>query len=380
MRWLGAALGAALLAAGCAAPVPVRPLQPTSAEHGMILLGVTIKDRGPNPIPHRIQSAFFARLGPAGELDLDHPIPSNFTGQGYVYLLDAPPGRYGPLEVSFYRRRARYTARLEPSVTQAWAVEVRPGQISFMGNNFARSEFLGIWVTLLNIGKNIASYLPPFRRARIQIYASATSVLRSPAAEGTALRQALKDLSATAWVDPLSQRLAAIGDPPEPLTAGVIRKKKVAPLRADRFIYQDLLDWGPARSIPGGLEWRHPKGVARVGVAFIDSEAAGFRPVERFLEEVRQAGSAEDPHVLAEVRFSTRPAYSARYTVYRYPEASLVGSETRVERVETWVVPEGASYYVMQLRAEREHFDRLYPDFRRFLRYLVLTGRRESQT
>ena len=56
------------------------------------------------------------------------------------------------------------------------------------------------------------------------------------------------------------------------------------------------------------------------------------------------------------------------------------GSATRVERVETWVVPHGTGYFVIQLRAERERFERVYPLFRRFLSYVQLTGRREKSS
>lgn len=365
---------AALLAASCAAVGERREVpQPAQADAALTIIGVSIKARKIDPFAERAETCHVVPVTAAGELDIDHPIRSDKAHGGWIFFFNLPPGRYAPVAFTYRRRAKRFLARLEPAVSRAWAFEVKRGGIAFAGDNFLRREFPGWGQTVQNFLKTFRFLAPPFKRGVVRLPLSGPRVDRSWLAELRALRAARKGLAGTLWTGWIDARLKEMGNPQEPLTKrGFFRRKPVPYLKTEWFSYHDVFDWGPPIKVRGGLEWRHPQGRARVAAVFLRPGDPGYKPADEYLRDLKQAGSPEDSHALHAVLVSSRPAWSAIYTLYDYPEPYLTGSKVRVLVTETVVVPDTEDLYLFRLRAEREHFRQARERFKRFLGYVVL--------
>lgn len=357
--------------AGCAgAPVT----QPASLDQGMLISRIAIKGRElPNFRRHPADTVYWARVNAHGDLDLDHPVETTHKSEGDTYAFGVQPGRYAPFAAAYDGLRIRFLAKLDPELRKQLAVDVPRGGVGFTGETLVRTEWEGVLVALEHVGMRLASLVPPFKRRVVDVPTQLPKVDKTPELELAALKRARRAAAGTLWIERLDERIAALGNPPERLYTGLIRKKPVAPTRADRFSYIDTLEWGQARAIDGGLEWREPKSRARVAVAFVSYSS---RTLERQLEALRLAGSAEDDHVLYDVRVGSLPAHAARFTTYSYGTQKLVGAETKVHVTEALVVPDRDGYYLIVYRARKEDFDAFRPLFSRFVSYLKFLGPR----
>ncbi len=362
----------AALASGCRTLAPrKKPVEPFAASQGALFGSVVMRGHEfPNVIPHGVEEMFFAQVLPSGELDLDHPIATNYLEGGQVYLLNIPPGRYVPLTASYYHRRVRYQGKLPPDEGKLWAVDVGPGQVAYLGADTLRTEWQGFGHAIMDWLKQLVAHLPPFPRLTTSIEVSTPRVDRAPETEAHALRRAREALKGSLWVAAIDQRLTVLGNPPEPVLQGLVFKTKKARVGQGAFKYIETLGWGQPKAAPGGLRWSEPKGRAEVLVAYMQPDVPGYKPRDRYLDDMRAAGSPEDTHVLTEIMISSRPAQVATYTTYLYGEAALPGSEVRVFKTETLLVPAADGYYILRYRALRASFDAFYQPFRRFAQYV----------
>jgi hypothetical protein len=133
-----------------------------------------------------------------------------------------------------------------------------------------------------------------------------------------------------------------------------------------------MLGWGKPVRIRGGLEWREPKGKARIALVWFTEDMKEYKSPAASLAALRSAGSPEDDHKVAEVVFSSRPGYEARYTTYFYPEGTLTGSLVKVYVTETLLVPESDGVFFLHYRAEKKDFLKSHPLFRTFRDKIVL--------
>lgn len=372
---------AALLAvflSGCASIDRAPPPQPASADSTLAVVGVSIKARTIDPFANRADAAYFAPLR-GEELDLDHQIRSSKSAGGWVYAFNLPKGRYAPVAFTYQSRAKRYLARLEPATSKAWAFDAAPGKVVFVGDNFLRREGVGWGQAVLNALKTLKVLVPPFRRATVSLPISAPRLDRGTLLEARALRSARETLRETAWTDWLDARLRELGDPPEPIRTGRFRKRLVPHQRTERFLYQDTVGWGKPAAVRGGLEWREPKGRARIAAVFLKAGDPGHKPLGEYLLDLKQAGSPEDAHAVVPVTYFPRPAWAAVYTLYEYPQPYLVGSRVRVLVTETVVAEDPEGLYVLRVRAEKDHFAEARARFRRFLSYLILTAPKKEE-
>lgn len=100
-RAILAATGAAL-ALGCVHPPPVPPVQePASASAALIAIKVVFNDGALNSgLPTYL--VYFVRIEQGGDpLSQQVLIPSNYFEDGYVYLLNARPGRYAAVAAAW---------------------------------------------------------------------------------------------------------------------------------------------------------------------------------------------------------------------------------------------------------------------------------------
>lgn len=366
---LAAAL--ALGAAACAPPVP-KPVEPSGDTQGAVIFGLTVRGREfPSIVPHRIETAYFAQVGPDGQLDRDNLLLSNYRAGDYVVLLNVPPGRYSPVAGSYFHKNVRYMVKLEPALSDSWTTEVRPGAIAFVGDALLRTEWEGALMALLNMLKNAGAFVDPLWHPTIQVEGVSPRLDKKLEDEAAALHAARRRLAATLWAGVIDKRLGELGNPPEPIRHGTIFRTTVKPTPAGRFAYIDTLGWGNALKVPGGLEWREPKKRAIVQVLFLQPGMEGYKAPDQYLEALRQAGSPEDSHTLFEVGLASRTAQAALYTIYQYPRASLTGSEVRVYVTETMLVQDDDGIYIIRLRALRDSFEKLHSLFRRFAGYVV---------
>jgi hypothetical protein len=368
-RILGAALACATLS-GCLVEQRLRP--PTDPGHGAIVMALSFKGREmPYWRRHLAQELFFRRELPDGTLE-PVLIPANYRAHDRLYALDLPPGVYRLVAASYFTGRSRQFVKLEREQTKDWTVAVKPGRLTFAGIGLLPRTGQGLGPFVLNGLRRAASYLPPFRRAVIKVQIGLPRLDRSTSAELETLRLARVDLSGTRWGELVSDRLHELGNPPDPITEGLVFRKAVPHERASTFSYIDTLEWGPPRPVPGGLEWRRPKTPAAISVALVPVSGDGARPLERMLAELREAGAPEDTHTLSQISVSTRPAYSALYTSYVYRDTELVGSDVRVVKTQEILVPDARGVYRLRYRAEASLFERHLPAFERFIRYLQL--------
>jgi len=133
---VAAALLAVLLAAGLPIPAP-------KPEAGAI--GIALRGR-PELAPHSpAVQVYFVRVEEGTDIFASASlIPSNFTRSKQVYLLNCEPGRY--VAVAARMRGApgpqsgRYLVMFEKSFIERTAVEVKAGEIAFVGSYTIRQD------------------------------------------------------------------------------------------------------------------------------------------------------------------------------------------------------------------------------------------------
>jgi hypothetical protein len=127
-----------VLAACKSTPLP----GPFSPEAGGI--AIRVKTRAPISVfPQRTAQVLFVRLsGSGGSPTAGEQIVSNYEMDGYVYLLNAPPGTY--VAVAGYQPNpTSLTTYFPEDMIRATEVTVLPGSITFCGD-FVVDQHLGL--------------------------------------------------------------------------------------------------------------------------------------------------------------------------------------------------------------------------------------------
>ncbi len=129
---------AALSACATQLPAPT----PTPQDGASAGIGVLVKTRAPTKlVTHKVDSVTFARLegNDTSQYISTQLITSNYNEDGYIYLLNAPPGRYAAVATfrlhqdffqGYYTRFHTYFSR---DLVKATEVTVEPGRIVVMG-------------------------------------------------------------------------------------------------------------------------------------------------------------------------------------------------------------------------------------------------------
>ena len=147
---LSAIIAIAVLSA-CAGQLPA----PTPQDGASAGIGILVKTRAPIKLfSAKVDSVMFVRLegNDRSQYISTQPIASNYNKDGYIYLLNAPPGRYAA--VATFRSQASaptapaggggvtvtvnpgdtdYTTYFSRDLVKATEVTVEPGRIVFMG-------------------------------------------------------------------------------------------------------------------------------------------------------------------------------------------------------------------------------------------------------
>ncbi len=363
----------AVLALSSCLPAPQFRRERTDPAQGALLMAVSFKGREfPYWMRHQARELFFQRIQEDGSLD-PVLVPANYRVDDRLYVLNIPAGRYALTAASYFTGRARQLARLDHNFALKYlAVDVRPGELTFGGyveiERYAGDDSSVFW---LNGLRRALQYLPPFKRAVIEVIAAPQPrISHAAAVELQALRLARADLMGTFWEEAVAARLQQMGNPPEPIVEGLVRKRPVAPKTTKTFSFFDTLEWGKPHPVPGGLEWRLAKGGPAVSVVFFPAEGPGAKSLDGALAQLREIGAPEDRHALTEVRVSSRAAYAGLYTTYVYPEPALLGSQVTVLKTEFVVVPSADGFYQAQYRAEASQFPKHRAAFERFVRYI----------
>ncbi len=371
MRVYSAAALPLLLLTGCALS---RPAEPTSLDHGLLIARARVRGALIPFTSDAADRAAVEQLGPDGEAVPGKVAVSGFAREGAVYFLDLPPGRYSLTAISFPARGARYEVALATAVLRRDAVELRPGEASFLGDLTLDGRLPDFDVLVERAAGLGARLLTPFFGwSPIPRDADLRSVDRTALAEREALLAARRDLAGTQWAGVVAERLRAIGAAEPAAKAGGLRNRELPLKRETFFSWRDTLKWGSPRRAPEGLAWRRPGGEARVVVFFTSATAPGFAGYEEAVRQMRAAATGlDDSAALYEVRVGTRTGQAARSTSYRYPEGTLVGSEVAVTTTENVLVGDPAGMFTARLRAPRSEFEKVLPSFREFLLQLVL--------
>ncbi len=334
-----AALAAMSVLAACAPPFRQGgPPEPVDPAYGAIVLALTLGGGRFQRFPAYV--AAFSRVGPDGGLD-EGRLDSNFRSGDRVYLLGVPAGRYALVEVSYRHMGHQRVVGLKPVESRRWAVDVGHGQVAFMGRHLFKTG---------------SGFRPSAGLREVDV---------SSESEIEALEAAAEDLSGTLWEDAVSRRLSELGPSGRPIKVG---KREIPRQTHGPFSFVDIIGWGAPRRIAGGLEWREALDRARVAAVYLSTGTRGWKPPEEYLRHLRGVGGPEDDHRVAEVVFSSRTAYRARYTTYVYPEGLLEGEGVKSYRTETLVVPDGRNLFVLHYRAEKALFERFHKVYLRFRR------------
>jgi len=140
MRRMTKALALAVLAlAGCATGLPAR----SGPERGGI--GISVQVRPPIGLAiftRASQRVYFTRVdGEQGLFAQDHVILSNYSADGWVYLLDAPPGRYAAVASVSSKQGKDYVTVFSKQLIEATVVTVSPGAMAFMGEYLVDTSY-----------------------------------------------------------------------------------------------------------------------------------------------------------------------------------------------------------------------------------------------
>lgn len=332
--------------AGCAHFKGGKPPEPTAQTNGGVLVETTVQEGRYQKF--EVRAIRFVRVGPTGDLE-DQEMPSNFNADGLVYLLDVPPGRYTAVSASYYRRGRKQSFRWDPALSKSSAVEVKPGELVFMGHHEFKNKKAGFRTQSVSLGVDTGPEraIKAFERAQVH-------------------------LAATLWKDAVAGNLGGLGTSRAPVLDS--KKREIPVESTHRFAYVDMLKWGEPQKINGGLEWRQPQDKARLAITFFPQGAKGYKSKEDALEYLRSAGSPEDTHLVTESMISAHKAYTARYTTYYYPPGTLVGSTVKVYVTESIMIAESDGVYFLHYRAQRSDFKKFHNYFKRFIRHVRLIG------
>ncbi len=120
----------------CAIQLPA----PTPQDGASAGIGVLVKTRAPIKLfSNKVDSVKFVRLegNDRSQYISTQPIASNYNKDGYIYLLNAPPGRYAAVAASDIQSHAegnqRFSTYFSRDLVKATEVTVEPGRIVFMG-------------------------------------------------------------------------------------------------------------------------------------------------------------------------------------------------------------------------------------------------------
>ena len=367
------AAAAALLLCGCAGRI--RP-EPTSPDHGLLVVRAKVRGALIPFFWDRADSAVVDQVDQDGARIPGKAAVAGVRGEdGAAAFLDLPPGRYALREITFKARGVRYAAAVPPAVAVKSAATLRPGGAAFLGELVLDGRYPEFDTAVERALAVLRHWLFPWswrRRPVLPRDADLRVFEQGPAAEARALRDVRAALEGSTWRRVIDARLRELSAPEPPKREGLLGRE--LPLREEEFLsWRDTLKWGEPERASQGLVWRKPKSSARAAIFFTSATAKGFAGWEAAVSELRNsARSTEDAGGLYEVRVGTATGTAARATSYRYPESKLLGSEVAVIVTETVLVPWPTGMYTVRLRAEKDEFPKVLPEFREFLRQLVL--------
>lgn len=130
---------AVLALAGCATGLPAR----SGPERGGIGISVQVRPLiGLAIFTRTSQRVYFVRVdGEAGLFAQDHFILSNYSADGWVYLLDAQPGRYAAVASVSSKQGRDDVIVFSKQLIEATVVTVSPGAMAFMGEYLVDTSY-----------------------------------------------------------------------------------------------------------------------------------------------------------------------------------------------------------------------------------------------
>ncbi|MBI4387016.1 MAG: hypothetical protein HY551_06510 [Elusimicrobia bacterium] len=123
-----------------------------------------------------------------------------------------------------------------------------------------------------------------------------------------------------------------------------------------RFSCEYPRRWGKPKEIPGGLEFRDPKGRASFSIEFFAEAGPGYKSPDAYRKEMTAWGAVEDPHRLFQVEISSRLAHTVGFTTYEYDPGYLIGEKVSVQKTEFTLVPDDSGIYILRYRSGRADF------------------------
>ncbi len=130
---------AVLALAGCATGLPAR----SGPERGGIGISVQVRPLiGLAIFTRTSQRVYFVRVdGERGLFAQDQFILSNYSADGWVYLLDAPPGRYAAVASVSSKQGRDDVIVFSKQLIEATVVTVSPGAMAFMGEYLVDTSY-----------------------------------------------------------------------------------------------------------------------------------------------------------------------------------------------------------------------------------------------
>jgi len=144
-----------LFVTGCAS-MPV----PKMTEPQASVIGIQVETRAPVGVfSHKPDAAYFVKIDGEGDVVQNQLIPSNFSKDGRIYLLNAKPGAYAAvavfrsqagspfgsapqpgISVSVRVGKTGYTTYFSKELIEATKTNVAAGEIAFMGSYIVKQS------------------------------------------------------------------------------------------------------------------------------------------------------------------------------------------------------------------------------------------------
>jgi len=177
-----------------------------------IAVGISMKEKGFLSSPH-VFGAYFVRLEQKEDiLRQDRFIYSNIWSNGYVYLLNAQPGRYAVVAVTSISGETYF---LQESLIQQTVTTVAPGTIGYLGDYDVKRSWHGPTADNDSI-ENYYFHLLPRQGSRHTYVAQMLSGTHDEQGESEFLRLTDEGLLAQAggaWSTWIQQRLQTLRRP-----------------------------------------------------------------------------------------------------------------------------------------------------------------------
>lgn len=153
-------MAVSLLSALCACATPTAGL-PSGPSEALAGIAIAVRFHPPLGPTHDAETVYFVPLDSAGQSIDARLIESNWASDGYVYLLNVPPGQYVAVAGAFKIMGSTYVTYFSKALSESTRTEARTNNITFSGRYLVSSK-IGVCTEAADEVQNrFAQFLAP---------------------------------------------------------------------------------------------------------------------------------------------------------------------------------------------------------------------------